>query len=354
MNEEETKILSSPETAEEVPKEPIPKHSEPTLSEDILKLFKKQGSIFMEAKPLEPLWGFLLFKKAISMVVGDAGAGKTTWGYGLSYALCRNRPFLGIPANETVNTLYFDFESSDALIKSRQSFLGEDEESLKNVTNFTIFNSTDQSLKELRPYIIHICKEENINLIVIDNQSTAFNTRDENDNAEAIQQIKFIRSIINETNTACILFHHPSKANVGGIRKGTGAFARIRLCDIGVNIDSYEVGTRKILKMEVVKNRFVNEETIVYLEKIEGQFKVLNSDDIPIGIEGGLPTDLKIYDNQKALLNSMSLNEEYKLEELQRNTGISYDVTRHSVQRLLQLGLIRRSKYAHYMRVKLS
>jgi hypothetical protein len=51
------------------------KKKEEPLSEDILNSFKNFGGIFMESEPLEPLWGFLLFKKAISMIVGDAGSG---------------------------------------------------------------------------------------------------------------------------------------------------------------------------------------------------------------------------------------------------------------------------------------
>jgi predicted HTH transcriptional regulator len=104
--------------------------------------------------------------------------------------------------------------------------------------------------------------------------------------------------------------------------------------------------------MEVVKNRFVNEETVVYLEKVEGQFIVLGSTEIPIGVEGSLPTDLKIYDNQKAILNSMNLSTEYKFEEIEKNTGISHETVHHSIKRLLQLGLIKRSKYGHYMRIR--
>ena len=56
-----------------------------TLNEEIAalqpeNLFRTLATIRKNTKPLEPLWGFLLYKKAITSIIGDPGVCKTTMG----------------------------------------------------------------------------------------------------------------------------------------------------------------------------------------------------------------------------------------------------------------------------------
>ena len=75
------------------------------------KGFKGLDYVRETAEPLVPLWGDWLFRHGITMVVGDPGIAKTTFGYALSMALCRGDRFLGKYADCEVRCLYLDFES---------------------------------------------------------------------------------------------------------------------------------------------------------------------------------------------------------------------------------------------------
>ena len=193
------------------------KEEEKKATQDLIAQLYESGQLFRPideirktAKPLEPLWGYFLFKRAITLVVGDPGAGKTTLGYGLTKSLCLGEPFLDLLAEEPINALYMDFESADSLVQSRGNLvIGE-----TKVPNFFIYNIPDYYLINIAQTTIQFCKDNAINLIIVDNQTMAFNTRDENDNAEAARQMRFLRTFAIACNAALLVFHHPSKANL--------------------------------------------------------------------------------------------------------------------------------------------
>jgi len=310
------------------------------------ELFRPIDEIRRTAKPLEPLWGYFLFKKAITSIVGDPGVCKTTFGYGLGKAACLRQEFLGIPFEEPVNALYMDFESADSLVASRANLVIGDEK----VPNLYIYNIVDYYLPQVTEVTINFCKEHNINLIFIDNQSMAFNTRDENDNAEAIKQMKFTRSFTNACDAAVISFHHTSKANLSGTRKGTGAFARARLADICVNLDiPAEEEAPDIVRLETAKNRLVDEKVLWYFKKEEGKFVFVEP---PLGVSG-TPTGTAIYKAQVELLSLLKngTTTQMKFGELNvamEEKGFSASWTDHAVRRLLQQNRIYRPAYGYY------
>ncbi len=312
------------------------------------KIFRTLATIRQQAKPLEPLWGFFLFKKAITSIIGDPGICKTTLGYGWSISLCQGKEFLGIKPDEPVRALYMDFESSDSLIVSRANLLQVPDE-----PNFYIYNIVDYYLPQLSEVTIRFCRDKGINLVLIDNQSMAFNTRDENDNAEAIKQMKYIRAFTNAINCATVVFHHTSKANLPGTRKGSGAFARARLADICINIELVDEENPDIIRFQTVKNRLVDEKVLWYLKKESGQFLFTEP---PLGVSGQ-PTNTKLYAAQQAILEIVDSHKEYKhseLVELLVKREFDKNTINNAIYRLVQQGRLTKPRYGYFAKKFLS
>ena len=310
------------------------------------KLFRSLDQIRKDAPPLEPLWGYFLFQKAVTSIVGDPGVCKTTWGYGLGTALCQGKPFLDVPVEEAINLLYMDFESADALVKSRAGLVLGD----LTLPNFIIYNIADFYLPQVADVTLKYCKENKIRLVFVDNQSMAFNTRDENDNAEAIRQMRFLRSFAVAGDFALVSFHHTSKANLPGTRKGSGAYARARLADVCINLEAPSEDNPDIIRLEVSKNRFVDEKVLWYFEKTEGKFIFAEP---PMGIPGK-PTNTLIYKAQQNILTFMQILTAYETKELVGRiavNGISPDVVDKALRRLLQQGRVARPRYGFWQKV---
>jgi len=305
------------------------------------QLFRKLDDIRKNAPPLEPLWGYFLFRKHVTSIVGDPGVCKTTFGYGLGMTLCKGETFLEIKPEEPIRVLYMDFESADSLIASRASLI-----SGETTPNFYIFNIVDYHLPHIYDHACSFCDEKSVNLIFIDNQSMAFHTRDENDNAEAIKQMRLIRSFAQSCNCAVVVFHHTSKADLAGTRKGTGAYARARLADICVNINRFE-DPPDVVGLETVKNRLVDAPVLWYLKKEEGQFHFTEP---PMGVSGQ-PTDTAIYKAQQEILSAVNSNKEYKHNELitiLEAKNIDSATVGNALKRLLQQGRLVKPRYGYY------
>lgn len=313
------------------------------------ELFRLIDEVITHAPPLEPLWGDFLFKKTVTSIVGDPGICKTTMGYGLAGAGCLGQPFIGINFVEPTVVLYMDFESADSLVASRASLVFGD----TKIPNFYIYNALDYYLKQVAKPVIDFCQGHNVNLLFIDNQTAAFNTRDENDNSEAASQMRFIRQITQACNTATVIFHHTSKANLPGVRKGTGAFARARLADICINLDYPEEDNEDLVSFQVAKNRLVGEKPFWYLKKEGGQFVII---DPPLGVIGKPAGDTKIYKAQEELLDIMRNNNTpsgkgVKFETLvdaMQERDFSESWTDHALRRLVLQNRIWKPGYGYY------
>lgn len=237
------------------------RQAEAQALDDEGKGFRPIDDIRKNAEPLEPVWGDWLFRKTVTMIVGDPGVCKTTMGYALGTALCRGEKFLGVHADCNVCIAYLDFESSDSLISQRADLIDPD---AQVIPHFDIWNEGEFSLPELAPVIVARAQTHGYNIIIIDNQSTAFSTFDENDNAEAFKQIKIIRQLANDANAAVILYHHPSKMlsavvdpniMLPGLNKGSGAGSRARLVDIIYNLN--RTPSPDLVQLECAKDRLL-------------------------------------------------------------------------------------------------
>lgn len=312
------------------------------------QLFRPIDEIRRTAKPLEPLWGSFLFKKALTLVVGDPGVGKTTMGYDLTKSLCLGMPFLNIRAEEKVSVLYMDFESADSLVSSRGNMiLGS-----MTVPNFYIYNIADFYLNDVAQYAIEFSKEHKVNLIFVDNQTMAFPTRDENDNAEAAKQMRYIRSFANACDVALVLFHHPSKANLAGTRKGTGAFARARLADICMNINLVSDKDKSLICIETVKNRLIDDNIEWYIKKEAGSFIFVEA---PLGQSETVMPNTAIYQAQQGVLavlpsNGATGGPMKRQDIIEKLPNVPERLVIDALARLVRLNKVESPKYSYYQR----
>lgn len=307
------------------------------------ELFRPIDEVRRAAPPLEPLWGDFLFKRTVTSIVGDPGICKSTMGYGLAGAGCLGRPFLSINFEELAVVLYMDFESADSLVASRANLVfGETE-----VPNLFIYNALDYYLKQVAKPVVDFCRNHNVNLLIIDNQTAAFNTRDENDNAEAASQMRLIRQITQACSTATIIFHHTSKANLPGVRKGTGAFARARLADICINLDYPIEDNEDVISFRVAKNRTTTEKPFWYLKKEKGQFIIT---DPPLGAIGKPRENTIIYKVQQDILALLSNGQQCSRKDILNKLPQQYEARTvdEGLDRLKRLGRVELPQYGYY------
>jgi len=232
-------------------------------------LVRKWEKIAAGADDPQPLWGNLLYLNAVTIIIGEPGIGKTTLEYALLKEVTHSLPFLGVHPTTEIKAMICDFESADCLIKQRYLKMTDGEQEFPNIR---IVNTANFDFYAMIPSLGQQRDNFPFNLLIIDNMLTAFDCMDENDNAEARNKIKMCQSLARDWNCSIVVCHHPSKANLGGTRKGSGAFAWARCCDIYLNFNSVQ-GNGDMIEIEPAKNRYSEDKTPIYCEKIgNGEF----------------------------------------------------------------------------------
>ena len=223
------------------------------------------------APDLQPLWGNWIFRNSVILQAGVPGLRKTTFNYAFSRHIADDEAFLGIEPVEKGYTIFiFDPESHDSLIKARMRGIGWP----KDDSRLMICNDSSIKLPQLEPYI----ERQGIkpDIIFVDPIRVAFGTRDENDNAEAAKKATYLRNLAFKYHCAVFAVHHSSKADVSGTNKGAGAGALVALADISLNFDALGEGWPKnIFKMSMPKNRFIDDDFLVFIKAESKTFVVV-------------------------------------------------------------------------------
>lgn len=236
------------------------------------KEFRMVQTIASNAPTIETLYTPYLYRQYLTLVVGDPGVCKTTLGYALSMAISEGKEFLGVKPLRPIKTLLLDFESGDGLIKQKYDEIGDGE----SYYNLQIYNGYE-GYSSIKDKVKELYNEFQFEFILIDNLGSAFSIRDENDNAEAIKRLKALREDTKRYNSAVLIYHHPSKANMTGTRKGSGAFAWARYADIHINLNALGVegspyaddpDCRDIIEIEIAKHRISGNEQTKFFRKI--------------------------------------------------------------------------------------
>jgi len=228
------------------------------------------------APDLEPLWGNWIFRNSVILQAGEPGISKTTFNYAFTKAVVDDLPFLGVePTEADLCVFIIDFESSEALMKSRMRSMGG---MPKNTHRFRYYNDPENTIFDL----IDAVKEQKVepDIIIVDPIRYAFNMRDENDNAEASKQAKYLRQVATDLHCAIIIVHHSAKNEATGWKKASGASSRTALADICMNFDGLGDNVKgepiypDMFKLTIPKNRMMDDHFKLFIRKEDKTFTV--------------------------------------------------------------------------------
>ena len=206
-----------------------PSHLTPSLRK--LRFISAREAMEADTTGLKPLWGTFLYPNSIHILNSIAGIGKTTLAYNLANYGARGESFAGIPFETAINVLYADLETSQSLRASKLKLISENNppDNLYFLSSLNFMDNYD----ELETFV----KEKSIDLFVIDTINEAFNTKDEQDNAEANRQFNFIKRLRDETGCSILLLAHIGKGEQAHkVYSTRGASARAASVDVVVNL----------------------------------------------------------------------------------------------------------------------
>lgn len=298
-------------------------------------IWAKEVSPPGKGEEIETLWGPFLFPSSLHLLAGDAGLGKTTLLYNLCIRLARGEPFAGFIPPRPLRVLYYDLETPDLLFRQKLYLISE--------------NSPPEGLAFSRSFTVNgalaLAKQHHFDFIILDTLNEAFDTREEEDNAEANRQMRDLRRIIKETRAAILGLSHMGKnPSSKGVYKLRGASARPAAADVVLNLEG---ASEEIVKLEVAKSRWIGGAASLYLRKVgEDIFEPTE----PSGEETATGESLA----EKLILSSVLIEPETiarkEILTIGSKQGHSQTTMERVLSRLVKLGRIKRPKRGFYCR----
>ena len=140
----------------------------------------------------------LLYRGALVVLGGEAGVGKSVFGYNLSVCLATGTPFLDRYPTTPKRVVYFDQENSEADAREYLNWawrgLGKvDPERL--VANLRIEHFSLGTKAGWAATMHGALKEHHADFFMVDTATPAFGVQDENSNAEAAEVINRLREL---------------------------------------------------------------------------------------------------------------------------------------------------------------
>jgi len=214
------------------------------------------------------LWGHFLYEKSIGILNSVAGVGKTTLCYNLAVYGARGEPFADMPLSKPLNVLYADLETSRELrgTKLRVISEGNPPDNLCFLPSLSFTTDYDE--------LEQIVLEHSIDLLIVDTINEAFETRDEQDNAEANRQFAYIKRLRDETGCSVLLLAHIGKGEQAHrVYSTRGASARAASVDVVLNLTEI---TEDMVCLSKEKDRIGGGKDKLYLRKAgEDAFEVV-------------------------------------------------------------------------------
>lgn len=284
---------------------------------------------------VDPLWGDFFFPSSIHLFSGEAGVGKTTFLYNLAIKGAKGEPFLEIPFSKALRTLYLDLESPDRLQRQKLNLIAEGDP--PGGLAFIVSLNLERDLAE----IISLVIEHGFDLVVVDTINEAFETEDEDSNAEANRQMQLIRQLVQMTGCAVILVHHLGKrGQERNVYKSRGASARAASADVVVNLEGL---TEDTIKLEMAKNRWVGGKSTLFLRKVgEDRFELTSQE--------GEETASEKYKAQGVILEMLQSGAMQRKDIIDRVVGEGYakPTVERALSDLVQSGRVKRLKRGVY------
>ncbi len=198
----------------------------------------------------ESLWASIIYPNSVHLVSGESGCGKSTFFYNLALHAAEGKEFVGHPFPRPLRILYIDLETP-AKLRAQKLYRIVDEQPPDGLAYLD-----EANLHRDLDTVIALVKEQRFDLVIVDTISQVFDTQREDDNAEANQQMRAVRWLVQETGCGMVLVHHIGKSSEGGSRKvykGRGASSRAAAADMVINLES---AGDDLLRLEVAKNRW--------------------------------------------------------------------------------------------------
>ena len=170
------------------------------------------------------LWGEQIRRGAITAIIGETNAGKTTLLHNLVYRLAQGLHFLDISPPHPVKTFYCDYESFNAVLAEHLVDIGV-------ADNWHFLNREADAITPRGTMLIQVLDElihrHHYDMVVIDPLMDA-DPVDENDNTAASMQCSRWRDLARKHNCAVLLVHNTGKGTDMMSPKDLADTARIR------------------------------------------------------------------------------------------------------------------------------
>ncbi len=227
---------------------------------------------FLTSKTIQPEWLInWLANNHAAMIYSKTGVGKTNFCLGLATAISTGKPFLKWNTKES-KCLYVDGEmQADAMKKRMKTFFKND-----SPKNFYLFSheNIDKALyiedELIQEIILKFCKENKIELVVLDNLSTLSNSNRNSAKAFMNNIAPFIKTL-RKNKIAVILIHHSNKSG-----KQAGSYANDLMLDVVIQLEKHKNGIEIIFSKS--RHLTINPaENIIYeVSKEEGLKLITN------------------------------------------------------------------------------
>ncbi len=290
----------------------------------------------------ENVWGDLLWRGAVTLLVATTSAGKTVLAHRLGQCLASGLAFLGMVPERPLRVLHIDMESPP----------GAKEIILEIILPVPGWDTTRIGISQQEANTLIHSREYDV--IIVDNLQDVYPVKNEQDNAQAIDQMNYFTKAAKETDTSILVLYNTGKDDPESqrgadyVHLARGASARVDESDLTINL----VEKNGTCTMKVVKSRFGNKsETIKYKWAGEYDYELISHQRVVLGAQKAM---------EHAALEIMPFEpEEIKraivAEKLGVKPGTSEDKCLvRALKALLGTGEARQPRHGHYQRIRKS
>ena len=178
--------------------------------------------------------------------------------YNMAYHIAEGKEFVGLTPTSSPRVLYIDLESPPVVHSTLVHAIGQSD-NLGFVLEMPHLLYTAEGRKDL----IAAIRFWDAGVVFVDPLLVAWPCLDENNNAEASEQMRHLKNIARETNTLIVPLWNMGEGYVKEKFRARGATARLDRVDVALNYTEVS-DTRR--KLTIVKSRYGNLKESVTVE----------------------------------------------------------------------------------------